>query len=127
MALDTGDDVLVWTWAAVGRPTCSVVDAAEGRPVELTTATNGPRRPGGSAGNYVGTWTFESPGDVLVTCAGLPEDASSLGSVYVERAPVLLGSLGHIATVPLLLTVAGLAAALAAVISARRRAGSTET
>lgn len=117
--LEPGVRAVVWTYEADANPECSVQDREDGRAVQLHEEADPHRRSGGSAGDYVGTWTFEAPGNVLVRCVGV-------SGVYVEREPGVLAALGRIAPVPLLLTAAGLAAALAAAVSARRRGASTE-
>jgi hypothetical protein len=122
--LSSDGRAMLWTYEADAVPTCTVVDDATGAVLPLSASDGSYRREGGSAGDWVGTATFESPTrSVEITCMGLGKNSRS--SVAVEPAPNLppfLAYFGPWVTVPVTLGVVGLlVAALAVALSALRR------
>jgi hypothetical protein len=121
--LSSGGAAMLWTYEADAGPTCTVVDDATGAELPLSASDGTYRREGGSAGDWVGTATFESPANsVAVTCTGL--DRQSRSSVAVETAPNLppfLAYFGPWVTVPVVMGIVGLlVVALAVPLSALR-------
>jgi hypothetical protein len=108
---------MLWTYEAEATPNCTIEDASTGEPLHLD-AVHDYRRPGGSAGEYVATSTFEpGSGAIEVACSGL--DSSSGSFVAVENAPRLppfLAGYGMAIAIPLTLALAGLATLIAAAV-----------
>lgn len=120
---------LVWIHQVDGGPTCLVEDLADHQRITLHWVSDPHVRIGGSAGDHVGEWSFQAPGDVLVSCDGPRDGRATPIAVHVEGEPGILGiAFGRGGTLAAGLAAAGVAAglsaALAAEVSSRRRAGS---
>lgn len=109
VAVPRGRPMMVWHDSSVADPVCAVEDD-KGDPVELVDVADGPRQPAGSAGDWVGTFTFEMTGDsATISCGGA--DRPSTGAL-VTPAPGSLSGWSGVALlggVALALAVAGLA------------------
>lgn len=104
-----GRAMMVWADSSVTEPECAVEDHT-GHALELDAVANPPRQSAGSAGDWVGTHTFETDGDsATVTCEGVGQPP--VGAL-VTPTPGSLSGLSEIAvliTVALTLATAGLA------------------
>jgi len=106
IAVPEGRAMMVWLDNSVTDPVCTVADD-NGYPAQLGEVTDAPRQSAGSAGDWVGTFTFEVGTDsASVSCEGVGQPA--VGAL-ITPAP---GSLAGLTGVALLVAVA-LALALA--------------
>lgn len=121
VAVAEGRSMMLWFDNSVTSPECSVT-GEDGSAVELSGVEDGPTQSAGTAGDYVGTLTFEAPGDsVQVACDGPGEPATG---ALLTPAPRLLAGLSGIAVivaVALLLALAGLGCVARAVTQERSR------
>lgn len=100
VAVPEGRAMMMWLDSSVTAPVCTVEDD-NGNPAQLGEVTDAPRQSAGSAGDWVGTFTFEVAGDSAnVACEGVGLPA--MGAL-VTPAP---GSLSGLTGVALLVTVA---------------------
>ncbi|WP_435742266.1 hypothetical protein [Nocardioides sp. SYSU DS0663] len=114
---------MVWDDESIVSPTCRVTDPASDEQLEVRTTDSSHRREFGTAGDWVGRWTFEAPSATVEVTCDRPS-TRQYTDVMVEpapRTPPFLASLGQWAALPAALGVAGLLALVAAVVLALLR------
>jgi len=109
VAVPEGRAMMVWLDNTVTDSVCAVEDA-DGNPVELDEVADAPRQSAGSAGDWVGTFTFEVAEDsASVSCQGVGQPATG---ALVTPAPGFLSGMFGVAAllaVALVLAISGLA------------------
>lgn len=112
--VSAGGEQMLWSYDFDSRPACEVVDVDNDEPISLRAPGGEFRRNAGSAGDWVGTWRFDSgSGHLRVTCDRAGAGPGS--SVEIGPAPRISSFvLGLLATifVPLFLGLAGVAVLL---------------
>ncbi|WP_296605826.1 hypothetical protein [Nocardioides sp.] len=109
VALTADHEQMLWSYDFDRQPDCRVVDRSTDEEVPLRRPGGDFRRNAGSAGDWVGTWRFDSgSGDLEITCSR--SGSTPLSTVEIGPAP-RIGSfvVGILATilVPLALGLAG--------------------
>lgn len=104
--LEAHQDYLLWAWVDERAPLCTVVDEANGQPIEVhgmgsTSLTKNGREAIG--------WFDSGSGEVTVACPGSAQPPSTVEIGPRPHAPEWIGGLVGAILVPLLLVGAGVA------------------
>jgi hypothetical protein len=104
IAVPDGRTMMVWLDSSVTEPVCAVEDG-NGNPAGLVEVADGPRQSAGSAGDWVGTFTFEVAGETAsVSCEGVGQPAR--GALVTPASGSLSGLSGVAVLVAVALTLA---------------------
>lgn len=110
VAVPEGRAMMVWLDNSTTDPVCTVEDD-DGRPVDLVNVADAPTQSAGSAGDWVGRFTFEvAGGDVAhVSCQGRGKRSTGALVTPAPGALSVLSGVAVLVVVALTLAVAGLA------------------